>query len=105
MSFTDIPLEDINTFLSSNHIEVEDSDPYRTTLNSLLSENFYSIPDGISDWIIAYNIGKSQIPIAEYAMSTILFASDNDLQKLSQLLELPEVNKERIIRILTYLQV
>ena len=107
MSFTAIPYEDIITLLSSNNIIIPatKSEAYTIAYDLLSSDKeMDNIPDTITDWINAYNIGKSGIPIAKYTTSQIITSSDTDLEQLYHTFSLNYPDKERIIRMLDYLQ-
>ena len=107
MSFTTIPYEDINTLLSSNNIIIPDTkeEAYELAYNILASdEELQFIPDSILDWITAYNVGEAGIPIADYTTSQIITASDTDLEQITTTFNLATPDRERIIRILNYLQ-
>lgn len=62
-----------------------------------------SFPKSVIDWIIALNLVTNKTVIPNNKSSSILFANDKDLIILAQKLNLHEVNKERILRILKYL--
>src|SRR5579871_1345232 len=106
MSFDTLPIEDINNLLASNNLSVpiDRLQAYTDAWELLQSPESISIPTVISDWITAYNIGESQKPIADYTISSILLAEDNTLKDLAQQLSLDTPDKERILRILGWLQ-
>ena len=57
----------------------------------------------MTDWILAYNLQANKVTFPTYDALNIIMTPDNELVSLSQKLLLPEVDKERIIRILGYL--
>ena len=103
----DIPLYDIKFFLTLNNkpISVKIDDIYSTALDFINSNIVSSAPPSVTDWIITYNLLSQKINIPIYKTSEILFSQDKDLKDLTNLLTLPNIDKERIIRILGYLKV
>jgi alpha-tubulin suppressor-like RCC1 family protein len=99
-TFLTIPQEEIEAFLAYYGIESED--PYLEAWNLILDNPDLEIPSlAIKDFILAYDHQESLQ--TAYTKSSILKAEDSDLTRLSQKLGLEEVNRERIIRILGYL--
>jgi len=89
-SFDNVPVEDINYLLSSNNLPLTDN-KYLTAWNFIINNPNINVPVSIADYVIAYNIQKSNI-------STItlydIIKSNYKIQNLSS---------ERTIRILKYL--
>ncbi len=106
-SLTAIPLSDIKFFLTLNEqfIPVKIDDIYSASWSLIKSGNVTSAPPSVTDWIISYNLLSQNINIPSYKTSEILLSPDEDLKDLANLLTLPNVDKERIIRILGYLNV
>ncbi len=103
-SFKEIPLSDINLLLSIYNIPIT-NDPYQAAQTLILNNNLQTVPSvTIIDWILALHIANSGAQIPIYKSSDILFSKDMDLIPLAQTLLLPDVNKERMIRILGYLK-
>jgi len=106
-SFTAIPLSDIHLFLSL-HKYIIPPDPalaYQSAWNLIQSGKATVAPTSISDWLIAYNLAIQGVQIPPTSASSILLNTDESLLPLAQQLNLPDVNKERILRILDYLGV
>jgi alpha-tubulin suppressor-like RCC1 family protein len=106
-SFTSVPFEDISYVLSSNGIVVPSDKTYAYQLVwEIIKEGLVqNVPITIGDWSIAYNLGSNGINIPRITTSQILFTPDNELSQLANTLTLNIVDKERIIRILGYLDV
>ena len=104
-SFTAIPYEDIKQFLTQNNILISnDKNQAYAQVWTMIQNNQVQLASApIVDWIIAYNLATNQVQFNEYNASDILFTPDANLQELSTFLGLDSVNKERIIRILGYL--
>ncbi len=100
-SFIEIPLSDIQSFIDNTGSK----DPYQDAMDLIFSDKFIQekIPQSITDWILALNIAQNYKYIDKITSSSILFAKDHDLIPLTQSLQLHEINKERILRILKYL--
>ncbi len=93
-SFVNIPLTDIHTLFSHNHVKYEeDSNIYEMAYNLILSESLDFLPDSILDWMYAYNLSSEQILISSIKSSDIL--SSKSLV----------FDRERIIRICGFLGV
>lgn len=102
-SFVKIPLEDINLLLRSNNQNIPEdiNSRYLTAYNFLMNNPTAKLSDSIIDW----QISQSKINKISKIYSTfdILNAQTNKLEQLSMDLSLPSVNKERILRILDYM--
>ncbi len=104
-----IPLDDIKDFLSFYNIPLS-SDNYLSAWN-IISQNKGNLtaPPSIADWVIAHNLSQNKVKISKIRTSEILNATDTDpwLIELAQTFKLSDClsnsNKERIIRILYYL--
>ena len=103
-SFTVIPPDDIISFLQTNNISSSSDiqQNYLIAWNSLRSNTYQSVPSSIADWIIALNLATSNIRLPPMTFLDILAMSDVDLQILTNQLTLPNLDKERLIRILRY---
>lgn len=94
-SFSVVPFEDIKTFLTINKKSIT-SQPYLDAWNLInTSDNLISVPSSIADFFLASTL--SHADIETYKLSQILVSSD---LKNAVLKDLP---KERVIRILNYL--
>ena len=102
---TAILLSDIKFFLTLNKISIPVNDIYSSAWDLIISGTITSAPPSVTDWIISYNLLSQKINIPIYKTSEILLSQDKDLKDLANLLTLPIVDKERIIRILGYLNV
>ncbi len=104
---TAIPLSDIKFFLTLNEqsIPLYVNNIYSAAWDLIISGTVTSAPPSVTDWIIAYNLLHQNINIPIYKTSEILLSPDKDLKDLANLLTLPKVDKERIIRILGYLNI
>lgn len=102
---TAIQLDAIKSFLYVNNMYIpnDPNEAYRLAYDLIRSNTIKSAPIPVIDWIIALNIFNNKTNIDKYKTSDILTSSDSDLKSLSLSLTLPNVNKERIIRILGYL--
>src|SRR5437868_14959064 len=100
-SFTAITLTDITNFLITNNQSISTNFIYNYLNTFNLMKYVSTVPSSIADWFIAFDLINQPIPI--YKTSTILFSSETQLTSLAQSLTLPSVDKERIIRILSYL--
>src|SRR5436853_624400 len=103
-SFTVIPTNDIISFLQANNI-YSSSDIHQNYLiawDLLRSNTYQSVPSSIADWVIAINLATSNIHLPPMKFLDILSMSDIDLQILISQLTLPNLDKERLIRILRY---
>ena len=100
VSFISIPYSDIITLLNSYSQSISDneSENYQRAWNFLNNNNLEKIPVSIADFIVASHLTINE----KYKTSDILFGLI-DLKELSQLLGLDYVDRERIIRILGYL--
>ena len=96
-SFTDIPLDDIKEFLIANNKPIT-SQPYLDVWNIIKNNKFLTVPPSISDFFLAQNLSKMDLP--SYKISNILSSDVNDLIFITALQDLP---KDRIIRVLKYL--
>lgn len=96
-SFTDIPLDDIKEFLIANNKSATNQ-PYLDTWELIKNDKSLTVPASISDFFLAQNLSKMEFP--SYKMSKILASDVKDLSYIEQLQNLP---KERIIRVLKYL--
>src|SRR5437868_13177912 len=103
-SFTVIPPAEIISFLQTNNISSSSDiqQNYLIAWNSLRSNIYQSVPSSIADWIIALNLATSNIRLPPMTFLDILDMSDIDLQILTNQLILPNLDKERLIRILRY---
>ena len=102
-SITDIPIDDVELFLSSNGFTITDN-PYEqiwSLINKNIEYDFY--PDSVIDWMIAYNLHQRNVKIQKYKRSEILSMDNMELHKLDKLLRLNNVNKDQILNILHYL--
>src|SRR5437764_1320568 len=103
MDITSIPLDDAIYFLESNKQRVPQTQDeiYTATWDLIMSGRAQTSPPAVADWIIAYNLQDSDIPPLK--TSYILTAPDANLYDLTDIFQLGEVDKERIIRILGFL--
>src|SRR5437764_1082097 len=104
-SLTAIPFADIEEFLLANGQIIPENrlDAYKLAWNFIPTAN--SVPVSIADFLIAINLTIQGIKVPTYKLSQIFLSSDDNLKDLVNLLALPKVNKDRIIRILKYLQI
>ena len=99
-SFTSIPRDDIIALLSTYNQEIPEKQLYQTAWNFILSNPGMEVPTSIADFIIALTLSNEVIP--KYISFDILL-NKVDLDALSKLLTLDHIDKERILRILGYL--
>jgi alpha-tubulin suppressor-like RCC1 family protein len=107
-SFTTIPFVDLLSFLSSHSISTDNYQAYEIALKIIRSDQaensqLISTPISVLDWIIADKLSSTDISIDRFTTSAILLSSDYLLKELANILTLNHVNKERITRILGYL--
>lgn len=102
MSIKMIPIKEIEQFLKDNNEVIFDNskDNLYTTAAKLLMKPNIAANLPIIDYILAFNLNKEDIE--EYKSSAIILSKDDQLEDLAAVLGLDEVNKDRIIRILTY---
>lgn len=103
MKSSSVPLEDVKYFFGINNYDIPiNKREIYNVLDQILSNKDYDIiPLSISDFIIAKSLANKHIKT--YDISDILFKNDDELLSLTRILQLPDINKERIIRILSYL--
>ena len=104
-SLTAISLSDIKFFLTLNNRSISVDDIYSEAWDLIISGTITSAPPSVTDWIISYNLLHQKINIPIYKTSEILLSPDKEVKDLANLLTLPNVDKESIIRILGYLNV
>lgn len=99
-SFTQVPYEDILSFLRAydRPISNDKIQNYRDAWNFLVKNNISEVPVSIADFVIALN---PPLNIRKYSAKEII--ESPNLDELSVQLNLPYVDKERIIRILGFL--
>src|SRR5437868_726695 len=107
LSITAVPYEDVKFYLSMNQqpLPYTKEAVYQDAEDLIYSGQALHAPPAIDDFIIANNLLASNITFPTYNASSILLSADADLIDLSESLLLTEVDKERIIRILGYLNV
>lgn len=102
-----IPLTDAKEFILSYNYKLPSTEEeiYNLTSNIIATSTINSAPTTIVDYIIALNLSTnlSNNGISKQSASKILMASENSLVPLSQSLALSHVDKERMIRILGYM--
>ena len=98
-----IPLTDAKDFILSFNYKLPSNEEeiYNLVSNILSNNTINSAPTSVVDYIIAINLSNNAIP--KQSASQILMASEDSLIPLSQSLALAQVDKERIIRILGYM--
>ena len=104
-SITEIPYSDIVTFLTNYGIVPDQNaeNNYLAAQYLINDPNLTQVPVSVADFIIALN-SNSLINQHYLATDILLSPYDSpDLIKLARLFGLPEVNKERLLRILGYL--
>lgn len=104
-SITDIPYKEIESFLSSNNVNISDDidKNYNKAWTLLQNGKYEYIPDDIILWMIAYNLVLLKVKIPKYKKSMILSYSHEDLFKLTKLLTLKKVDIDNIFGVLSYL--
>src|SRR5205085_11755336 len=98
-------LNDITTFLETNNIQPSTNlkQNYMNAWELIKSNAYDSAPAPISDFIIASNLSTSNIQLPPMKLLDILSTPDDNLRNLANQLNLPSINKERIVRILRYM--
>jgi alpha-tubulin suppressor-like RCC1 family protein len=105
-SFTSISYSDIVQFLTiyNQKIPLDKNEAYDIAWELIINNPGMNIPvPSIDDFVIAYYFLENNIVLPRYKTSDILFTPDKDLIYLSDQLNLPLVDKERMIRILGYI--
>ena len=104
-SLTNIPFDDIFELLTNNNIPVpiEVNKVYSVAWDLIKSNKINTAPPSVTDWILAYNLSQNKVIISSCKTSEILISPDDKLIELATLLTLQQIDKERIIRILGYL--
>lgn len=97
-----IPLEDIKILFNQYNIRLG-KDKNEKLKELILSNRIEEAPDSIVDFIIAYNLLINKVKIPIYQRSEILLASKQELKIIAQTLQTDFIDKNSIIRILTYL--
>jgi hypothetical protein len=103
-TFLTIPYEEIKKFLLYYDLPISEDheENYLIVWNYILDHPKFYLPSiYLEDFILAYNHQGDQLTI--HKTSDLLTSSEESLVDLSQSLGLLEVDKERIIRILGYL--
>lgn len=100
-----IPINDLKQFISGNDYDIPKTtkDIYDISLDIINSKDFFYIPDNIKDWIKAKDLNEIKRNIPIYKASEIITSSYESLIALSQQLDLLEINKDQILRVLLYL--
>ena len=100
-----IPSDDIKDFIIEYGYDVPDSKNEKyNLLSKIISNNTINeAPTSIVDYIIAAKLIDDEIIINKKLASEIIMTNEKDLTELSNILLLPYVNKERILRILGYI--
>lgn len=102
LPFNTIPLIDITSFLEENNQCIVYTQVHNDAYNFMMKYPLLPRPESVQDWFIAKNNDLTELqPIYS---SWIYFASTIELNNLSNLIFLDEVNKQRILRILYYKQ-
>ncbi len=103
-SFYDIPYVDILEYLSEYNIEIpDDEDEARNIAWMMASQNMTDeAPATIADFVISYRLYQDGIEIPNVSVIDVLLSDEDKLRDLVDLLQLDEVDKMRIIRILSY---
>ena len=104
-SLTNIPFDDIIELLSINNVSVptDKNEAYALAWDLIKSSKINTAPPSVTDWILAYNLSQNKVTIPSSKTSEILISPDDKLIELATLLTLQQIDKERIIRILGYL--
>ena len=107
VNITANPIIDIKKFLTINSISIPPNTQktYELALNIIQSNDVKSAPISVIDYVIALNLFNQGIKLSKYNASSILTMNENDLKPLALKLTLPNTNKERVIRILSYLKI
>ena len=108
-SFVQVPYEDILSFLRAYNQPISNDkiQNYRAAWSFLTKNNVSEVPIPIVDFLIALNLSQNNIEIPVYKTRDILVPTEEidkiKLSELPTLLNLPSLDKERIIRVLNYL--
>jgi hypothetical protein len=88
-----IPFEDIKIFLKANNKSFKNNtDAYNITLKLLKNKNIIGHTVKIVEWMIAYNLLINKINIPKYNIYEIDFASKDEINELSNSLNIKENN-------------
>ena len=98
-----ISLNSLKKFIDKNDYTVptKQEEIYNLVTHIINSGDYYYITDDIIDWIKAQDLRDLSLPT--YKVSEIILSPYKDLLALSNKLNLTIPNKDRILRILTYL--
>lgn len=96
-SFTEIPISDIKEFLNLNNKPCGNN-PYLEAWKLIENDKSLEVPTSIFDFFLAQNLSKMDIP--SYKISQVLTNDTKDLMFITSLQSLP---KDRILRVLKYL--
>lgn len=97
-SIRSIPLGIIYEYLTNNNIPFPENKNVAYQLAEKLRDNVGNMPVALADFIIARNLDSSDIET--HNLSDIIVAKEIDLLELAARLELPSVERDRIIDIL-----
>lgn len=102
--FTAIPLGAILAFLATYGKPAEPPAAHAaaSALIDTLPEGF-SAPAPIADWLLAAGLQGQGVDIPTHSASSVYLSSEVVLESLASQLGLPMVDKERIVRVFSYL--
>lgn len=105
LSIHSIPFEDIELFLSANDKTVPQNinEAYDMTLNIIEKNEYFFISDNLNEWLLAFNVQKSNTKIKTYNKTDILSYPINELCNLAELLKTDNLDQNHLINILNYL--
>lgn len=105
LSITTIPFDDIELFLSANDCTVpSDLNLAYDVAFEIMEKNEYSfIPNNLNEWLIAFNLSKTNKKLKMYNEHDIILYSINELCDLAELLNTDNLDKNHLINILNYL--
>src|SRR5688572_7431350 len=102
-SLIQIPIEDIELFITKNGYDIPNNnkDLYNLAHKLLKSAKYY--PDIIIDWMIAHNVIVLGTKVPIHTISEIYLLNDKQIGNLARLLKLDRVNINSILNILNYI--
>src|SRR5579871_6489112 len=101
MDIYQIPYNDIKLFLTVNNRDIasNQSSNYETVSIMLNNHPTVTSPGSIADYQLALHLQKSSIELPQINLSYINQTPPEELNYLTEHLQLPNHNKDRIIRI------
>jgi len=104
-SIYDIPIDDIELFLLGNNKTIPESDDlsYKEARKLMKTPKLLFYPPSILEWMVAYNLLKTNVKIDNYTENYILKMPQAELNELAKLLTIQSNNRYTVLKILQYM--